>query len=103
MPENLHASPSFGDGLCHSRAPGPEQKSHPLSLLLYSSTGVAGTQSAMARLFRVTLAAVATLILQTHARPTGPPPDPFADPKNDPWNPLRYIPNDILTGIAVGT
>ncbi|KAG8929494.1 hypothetical protein FRC02_005508 [Tulasnella sp. 418] len=32
---------------------------------------------------------------------TIPEPDPFADPKNDPYNPLRYIPSDTLTAIAL--
>lgn len=30
------------------------------------------------------------------------PADPFADPRNDPYNPLRYIASDVLTGIAFG-
>ncbi|KAG8929495.1 hypothetical protein FRC03_004238 [Tulasnella sp. 419] len=30
----------------------------------------------------------------------GPEPDPFIDPKNDPWNPLRYIASNTLTAIA---
>lgn len=30
------------------------------------------------------------------------PGDPFADPKNDPYNPLRYIASNVLTGIAFG-
>ncbi|KAF7977424.1 hypothetical protein HWV62_3570 [Athelia sp. TMB] len=28
------------------------------------------------------------------------PADPFADPKDDPYNPLKYIANDVLTAIA---
>lgn len=33
----------------------------------------------------------------------GPPPgwNPFADPANDPYNPLHYIPNNGLTAMAV--
>lgn len=31
------------------------------------------------------------------------PADPFADPANDPYNPLRYIPNNALTSVATGT
>ncbi|KAH7914178.1 RTA1 like protein-domain-containing protein [Hygrophoropsis aurantiaca] len=34
--------------------------------------------------------------------PTGPPADPFLDPKDDMYNPLRYIASNILTGIAFG-
>ncbi|PPQ98523.1 hypothetical protein CVT24_004014 [Panaeolus cyanescens] len=30
-----------------------------------------------------------------------PRPDPFLDPKNDPYNPLKYIASNTLTGIAV--
>ncbi|KIK54155.1 hypothetical protein GYMLUDRAFT_177855 [Collybiopsis luxurians FD-317 M1] len=30
------------------------------------------------------------------------PADPFADPKHDPYNPLRYIASNVLTGIAFG-
>lgn len=30
------------------------------------------------------------------------PADPFADPANDPYNPLRYIASNVLTGIAFG-
>lgn len=34
---------------------------------------------------------------------TPPPPgDPYADPQNDPYNPLRYITSNVLTGIAFG-
>lgn len=28
------------------------------------------------------------------------PADPFADPRHDPYNPLKYIASDVLTGIA---
>ncbi|KZV94689.1 RTA1-domain-containing protein [Exidia glandulosa HHB12029] len=28
------------------------------------------------------------------------PADPFADPAHDPYNPLRYIPSNVLTGVA---
>ena len=28
------------------------------------------------------------------------PADPFLDPKDDPYNPLKYIANDVLTAIA---
>ncbi|PPQ94007.1 hypothetical protein CVT25_009855 [Psilocybe cyanescens] len=30
-----------------------------------------------------------------------PRPDPFADPRHDPYNPLKYIASNTLTGIAV--
>jgi hypothetical protein len=30
------------------------------------------------------------------------PADPFADPKNDPYNPLRYITSNVLTGVSFG-
>ncbi|KZO94796.1 RTA1-domain-containing protein [Calocera viscosa TUFC12733] len=30
-----------------------------------------------------------------------PIPDPFADPANDPYNPLRYIPSNALTGVSL--
>ncbi|KAI0036771.1 RTA1-like protein [Vararia minispora EC-137] len=46
------------------------------------------------------LAAIAV----AHARQFGPqlphPANPFADPKNDPYNPLGYIASDTLTAIA---
>ena len=29
-----------------------------------------------------------------------PRPDPFVDPKHDPYNPLRYIATNSLTGVA---
>lgn len=29
-----------------------------------------------------------------------PRPDPFADPKHDPYNPLKYIASNTLTAIA---
>ncbi|KAF9035075.1 RTA1-like protein [Hymenopellis radicata] len=35
-----------------------------------------------------------------HALPR--PEDPFADPAHDPYNPLKYIASDVLTGIAFG-
>lgn len=28
------------------------------------------------------------------------PANPFADPKNDPYNPLKYIASNALTGVA---
>ena len=31
-----------------------------------------------------------------------PPADPFADPKHDVFNPLRYIASDALSGMGVG-
>lgn len=31
-----------------------------------------------------------------------PPADPYADPKNDPYNPLRYITSNTLSAIGVG-
>ncbi|KAB5592102.1 Protein RTA1 [Ceratobasidium theobromae] len=35
------------------------------------------------------------------ARPGLPPPgDPFVDPRNDPYNPMRYIPSNVLTGVS---
>jgi len=44
------------------------------------------------------------LALLTYAeaavKPVIPRPDPFADPAHDPYNPLRYIPSNTLTGIA---
>lgn len=50
-------------------------------------------------LFVLTLLSFATPSLAKP--PTGPPPaDPFLDPKNDPYNPLKYIASDILTAIA---
>ncbi|KII95141.1 hypothetical protein PLICRDRAFT_96258 [Plicaturopsis crispa FD-325 SS-3] len=34
--------------------------------------------------------------------PRACPSDPFADPKNDPCNPLKYIASNALTGVAFG-
>jgi hypothetical protein len=31
------------------------------------------------------------------------PANPFADPKHDPYNPLKYIASNVLTGIAFCT
>jgi len=31
-----------------------------------------------------------------------PKPDPFKDPTHDPYNPLRYIASNTLTGIGFG-
>lgn len=42
------------------------------------------------------LAATSRATAQTSPRPT----DPYADPANDVYNPLRYIANNTLTGIA---
>lgn len=38
----------------------------------------------------------------TYAQKSSPPhlSDPYADPANDPYNPLRYIASDTLTGIS---
>jgi len=32
----------------------------------------------------------------------GPPSNPFLNPKNDPYNPLRYIASNTLTAVAFG-
>lgn len=54
----------------------------------------AGIMSALSVL-ALALPAIATDVLPR-------PADPFADPKHDPYNPLKYIASDVLTGIAVG-
>ncbi|EJD40359.1 RTA1-domain-containing protein [Auricularia subglabra TFB-10046 SS5] len=36
----------------------------------------------------------------SHSGPALSPPDPFADPANDPYNPLRYIPSNVLTSVG---
>ncbi|KAJ7498736.1 RTA1-like protein [Mycena latifolia] len=51
----------------------------------------------------VALAALllAATLVQAAPRKTLPrPDDPFLDPKNDPYNPLRYIASNVLTAIA---
>ncbi|KAG6917911.1 hypothetical protein DXG01_000520 [Tephrocybe rancida] len=47
------------------------------------------------------LLAVAGQTAAIVARPSSPG-DPYADPKNDPYNPLRYITSNVLTAIAFG-
>ncbi|KAJ6490400.1 RTA1-like protein [Mycena vitilis] len=43
----------------------------------------------------------AASLVQAAVKDTRPhPADPFADPANDPFNPLRYIASDVLTAIA---
>ena len=37
-----------------------------------------------------------------HGFPLVIPADPWADPKNDPLNPLRYIASNTLTTVAFG-
>ncbi|KAF9057621.1 RTA1 like protein-domain-containing protein [Panaeolus papilionaceus] len=51
----------------------------------------------------VALALGATLVpcVEAAIKHNIPRPDPFADPKNDPYNPLKYIASNTLTGIAV--
>ncbi|KAJ7228483.1 RTA1-like protein [Mycena pura] len=40
-------------------------------------------------------------LVQAAPRKTVPrPTDPFADPRNDPYNPLRYIASNVLTAVA---
>jgi len=45
-----------------------------------------------------------SLVLQASAaiKQTLPRPNPFVDPKHDPYNPLKYIASNVLTGIAFG-
>ncbi|KAF8913953.1 RTA1-like protein [Gymnopilus junonius] len=45
-----------------------------------------------------------SLVSQASAaiKQTLPRPDPFVDPKHDPYNPLKYIASNVLTGIAFG-
>ncbi|KAJ7904703.1 RTA1-like protein [Mycena olivaceomarginata] len=46
---------------------------------------------------------LAVSLVQAAPKNTLPrPADPFADPQNDPYNPLRYIASNVLTGIAFG-
>lgn len=48
------------------------------------------------------LAALACCLSFVGAARVGPPPaDPFADPKNDQYNPLRYIASNTLTSIGL--
>ncbi|EIN10469.1 RTA1-like protein [Punctularia strigosozonata HHB-11173 SS5] len=45
--------------------------------------------------------AVYAVFVEGRQQPTIPrPADPFADPKHDPYNPLRYIASNVLTAIA---
>lgn len=50
-------------------------------------------------LFLSLLAAPSIRAQDSPSRPT----DPFADPAHDVFNPLRYIPSNILTAIAMGS
>ncbi|KAA1466425.1 RTA1-domain-containing protein [Dentipellis sp. KUC8613] len=56
------------------------------------------------RNFSHLVAVLLATVLVASARPTGDNPpheaDPFADPRNDPYNPLRYIASNTLTLIA---
>ncbi|KZV81920.1 RTA1-like protein [Exidia glandulosa HHB12029] len=54
----------------------------------------------MSRLI-VLVAVFALASAQRHAGLPPPPADPFADPRNDYLNPLRYIANNTLTAISV--
>jgi hypothetical protein len=46
--------------------------------------------------------AVTVVLAQRRTGASPPRPDPFADPKNDPYNPLRYIATNSLTATAFG-
>lgn len=51
----------------------------------------------------VCLAVLALLTPAVNSQITvGPPANPFPDPKEDPYNPLRYIASNTLTTIAFG-
>lgn len=52
------------------------------------------------RLFPCLLAVAVVVALPTVTTPK--PADPFADPAHDPYNPLKYIPNDVLSGVSTG-
>ena len=52
----------------------------------------------MKLLFVLSLFSVAFVLAQTAPESV----DPFADPANDVYNPLRYIPKDSLTSVGVG-
>jgi hypothetical protein len=43
---------------------------------------------------------VAVLVQAAPKKTLPRPSDPFLDPKNDPYNPLRYIASNVLTAIA---
>ncbi|KAJ8086698.1 hypothetical protein PM082_005521 [Marasmius tenuissimus] len=52
-------------------------------------------------MFQLALAVLLSSFSAIEARqPSIPRPDPFADPKHDPYNPLRYIASNTLTAIA---
>ena len=53
--------------------------------------------------FSICVVALALLIPPSVSQTIGgPPTDPFLDPKNDPYNPLKYIASNTLTAIAFG-
>jgi len=53
----------------------------------------------LAVVFLLTLVSQASAAIQkTVPRPS----NPFLDPKHDPYNPLKYIASNVLTGIAFG-
>jgi hypothetical protein len=43
-----------------------------------------------------------SILVHVHDAVVGPPTNPFLDPKDDPYNPLKYIPSNTLTAIAFG-
>jgi hypothetical protein len=70
------------------------------SLLLYSMATTLSGHPARSVLFYMSILA---LLWSAGAASLPPPPaNPFLDPKDDPYNPLRYITSNTLTAIAFG-
>jgi hypothetical protein len=68
-----------------------EQSLNRLALLLYSTVVVARSYHS-----------AESILVHVHDAVVGPPTNPFLDPKDDPYNPLKYIPSNTLTAIAFG-
>ncbi|KAI0768626.1 RTA1-domain-containing protein [Trametes elegans] len=59
------------------------------------------SSTASAQFLCAALTVLAACAVSVHADDRTPPPWEFTDPKNDPFNPLRYIANNTLSAIAI--
>lgn len=71
-------------------------------VLAFPSMNVARSQSLPAFLSILSILVIALPVVAAADDPRlSIPTDPFADPRNDPFNPLKYITSNALTGVAV--
>lgn len=74
----------------------------PPCLLVFDTPPTTLSPATMFQTISFVLLAFASFVAAQSRHGLQPPADPFADPKHDVFNPLRYIASDALSGMGVG-